>query len=219
MTLRSFSLATRRICLAIGAGTVLLQTSQGASGDEGVVPVRFVRQEPVNVPPDQSLPPGADPQAASPIQLPLPRLEIDVRPSAGVMPEDVGLNYVRSQGIVDGDVGPRWYLSPYSWEAPNLFHHPLYFEDAALERHGRSRCAFLQPGISAVRAAGQFAALPVQMVVRRPLDCVYSLGYGKPRVPPVYPYPWCSPLCHNPYANYPRHLEELPAPVAETMAE
>ncbi|MDZ4783390.1 MAG: hypothetical protein SGJ19_24350 [Planctomycetia bacterium] len=167
--------------------------------------------------PEMTPPLAGGPPNVATIQLPLPRLEIDIRPTTGTLPEDIALEYVRGQGQVAGDVGPRWYLSPYSWEAPGLFHRPIYFEDVALERHGRSRCAPLQPVLSAARAAGQFVILPAQMVVHRPLDCVYTLGYGKPRIPPVYPYPWCAPLCHNPYANYPYRPYQPVAPADEVL--
>jgi hypothetical protein len=230
------SLRLKKLTASAIAGAMLLSAaaSFAATGD-GDASARFAAnlRQPTE-PSAESLPPvrdpqgmPLDPQAEQPIVLPLPRLQIDVRPSPGVMPEDVGEEYVARQGIVDGDVGPRWYLSPYYWEAPGLFHRPIYFEDPALERHGRSRCEPLQPALSAARAAGQFVILPVQMVVNRPLDCVYSLGYGKPRVAPIYPFPWCGRLYHDPYMNYgysypmsttvePSTSTPTPAPQAKT---
>lgn len=217
MSLRLCKYAARVKCLAIAGATVFLANHVDAAHAFERTTARFTASlsqptEPATAaqPNPEALPPAVDPrtgiptdpQADQPIVLPLPRLQIDVRPSAGTMPEDVGQEYVRRQGIVDGDVGPRWYLSPYYWEAPSLFHRTMYFEDPALERHGRTRCEPLQPALSAARAAGQFIILPVTMVVHRPMDCVYTLGYGKPRVPPVYPYPWCARLYHDPYMNY-----------------
>jgi hypothetical protein len=167
--------------------------------------------------PESVIPPADEnPPAPAAIQLPLPRLEIDIRPSTGTLPDPIAEEYTRAQGQVAGDLGPRWYLSPYTWESPALFHRPIYFEDPALERHGRSRFTPLQPALSAARAAGQFVILPAQMVVHRPLDCVYTYGYGDPRIPPVYPYPWCAPLCHNPYVNYPLRPAAPLAPASET---
>ena len=203
--------------LAGGLGVLLSMLAPAPLCAEQQLPIRFAQQPQTQSPLLESLTPGQAAPEIDGIQLPLPRLEIDVRPSEGVLPRNVGLDYVREQGVLQGDVGPRWYLSPYLWESPALFHKPIYFEDPALERHGRSRCEALQPGISAVRAAGQFVALPVQMVVHRPLDCIYTYGYGKPRVPPIYPFPWCSPLLHNPYANYPMHPAETTAPATETL--
>lgn len=217
MTLRLLSKTTY---YAAGCAALMNLLSAGAHADQ-IGPVRFAAQPavvqpaPVQTMPAEPLLPGQPAPVVDGVQLPLPRLEIDVRPTEGVLPRNVGLDYARSLGELQGDVGPRWYLSPYSWEAAGLFHRPLYFEDAALERQGRSRFAPLQPGISAFRAAGQLVLLPAHMIYRRPMDCIYSYGYGDPRVPPVYPYPWCSPLYHNPYTNYPMHPVEPAAPANE----
>ncbi len=218
MILRCWNRPVGLDCLGLGL-VALLGVASSSARAEAASPVRFAANARQPSPPVDSVPLATDPPSPASIQLPLPRLEVDIRPSTGMLPEDIALEYVRGQGFVEGDLGPRWYLSPYNWESPGLFHHPLYFEDAALERHGRSRCAPLQPVLSAARAAGQFVILPLQMIDHRPLDCIYTLGYGKPRVPPVYPYPWCAPLCHNPYANYPFYPEELPAPAVETLEE
>lgn len=205
-------------CLATALGALLSLAGNPLLRAESLPPVRFARQPQYQAPLMEQMTSGQAAPEIDGVQVPVPRLEIDVRPTEGVLPHNVGLDYTREQGVVHGDVGPRWYLSPYWWEGPALFHRPIYFEDPALERHGRSRCQALQPAISAVRAAGQFAVWPVQMVIDRPLDCVYTYGYGRPRVPPMYPYPWCSPLLHNPYANYPMHPAETTAPAAEAMA-
>jgi len=211
-------IAIKNGCLATGFGLLLSLANPVDVQGDAHTPVRFARQTlPQEAPLMEPLTPGQATPTIDGIQLPVPRLEIDVQPTPGTLPKNVGLDYVRSQGVLQGDVGPRWYLSPYYWEAAALFHRPLYFEDAALERHGRSRFAALQPGISAVRAAGQFVILPGQMIIHRPLDCDYTYGFGKPRVAPVYPFPWCSPLLHNPYANYPMHPVEPAAPADVKM--
>lgn len=214
-----FSSNTARILAGIAA---LHGLAPSVSRAESLNQVRLAAQAPAVSAPAAQPPtvepvmPGQRAPVVDGIQLPLPRLEIDVRATAGTMPENVGLDYVRSQGTLQGDVGPRWYLSPYSWEAAGLFHRPLYFEDPALERQGRSRFTPLQPGLSALRATAQLVILPAHMIYRRPMDCIYSYGYGDPRVTPVYPYPWCAPLFHNPYANYPMHPVEPAAPANET---
>lgn len=217
MMLRTWRSPVVLCCLGIGAALGAMRPATTNAGD--ATPIRFASNTRQPSPPENVDPRLTDPPGPASIQLPLPRLEVDIRASEGMLPEDIALEYVRGQGVVAGDIGPRWYLSPYNWESPGLFHHPIYFEDVALERHGRSRCAALQPVLSAARAAGQFVILPLQMIDHRPLDCIYTHGYGKPRIPPIYPYPWCSPLCHNPYANYPMHPKELPAPSVEVLEE
>ena len=67
-----------------------------------------------------------------------------------------------------------------SWEAPNFFHYPLYFEDPALERYGHTHRPLIQPLVSIGRFSTQLICLPYLMTLDPPCREVYSLGWYRP---------------------------------------
>ncbi len=69
--------------------------------------------------------------------------------------------------------------SMYFWQASNVVHRPLYFEQRYVERYG-ANFGRLQPIASGVQFAADTALLPAKMLVHPPRECVYSLGYGRP---------------------------------------
>lgn len=66
------------------------------------------------------------------------------------------------------------------WEACDIFYHPLYFEDPALERYGHAHHPLVQPFASIARAGVQAAFLPYQMTIDPPWKEEYPLGYYRP---------------------------------------
>lgn|GEM_PF-1229924 len=73
-------------------------------------------------------------------------------------------------------------LSPdrlFAWEASNLFHNPLYFEDAPLERYGHTH-GHLQPLFSLTRMSVQLLGMPYQSVIDTPHTKRYTLGWYRP---------------------------------------
>lgn len=72
-----------------------------------------------------------------------------------------------------------WAGTVHTWEAPALCHRPLYFEDEALERYGRS-FGLAQPAVSAAHFAGRIAAWPYLAGAFPPHECIYTLGRGRP---------------------------------------
>jgi len=66
-----------------------------------------------------------------------------------------------------------------TWRSPNLKHRPLYFEDAALERHGQS-LPKAQPILSGARFFGSALLLPQKVLTTPPRECVYPVGHGRP---------------------------------------
>lgn len=72
-----------------------------------------------------------------------------------------------------------WSSSELCWTAPGLYHRPLYFEDITLERYGYSQ-GCLQPVLSGVRFASDFALLPYQMTLDHPCCPQFALGYDRP---------------------------------------
>lgn len=76
-------------------------------------------------------------------------------------------------------------LSPdslFAWEAANLFHNPLYFEDPTLERYGHVHPC-IQPFVSLSRVGVQLVGLPYQTVIDTPWTERYTLGWYRPGEP------------------------------------
>lgn len=83
--------------------------------------------------------------------------------------------------------------SDYCWEAPNLWHYPLYFEDYALERYGHTRHYLIQPFISCPYFMFQLGLMPYQMTIDPAYKKRYTLGLYRPGeyVPRLYyQLPW-----------------------------
>lgn len=112
------------------------------------------------------------------------------RPGCPECPEEVSLNH----GNVSADALARSFpANAYHWEAPNVWHYPLYFEDEQLERYGHSRPWYIQPFFSTARMSGQLLMGPYQMALLPPWRKDYSLGYYRPGKCVPYNYeriPW-----------------------------
>jgi hypothetical protein len=72
--------------------------------------------------------------------------------------------------------------SLFAWEASNLYHNPLYFQDPALERYGHVHPG-VQPFVSLTRFGVQVLGLPYQSVIDSPHTKVYPLGWFRPGDP------------------------------------
>lgn len=70
--------------------------------------------------------------------------------------------------------------SVFSWEASNLFHNPLYFEDPALERYGHTLHPMIQPFASTARFGVQFLGLPYSATIDPYYKRRYALGWYRP---------------------------------------
>lgn len=105
------------------------------------------------------------------------------------VPEDVAVSEAPLH-----ELAPR--LSPdtvFSWEASNIWHNPLYFEDPSLERYGHVAPPILQPLISTSRLGVQLFGLPYQMTIDPVRKKRYILGWYRPgdEVPHLfYQPPW-----------------------------
>lgn len=71
----------------------------------------------------------------------------------------------------------------HTWEAANLWHQPLYFDDQLLERYGETPLPRYQPILSAAHFFGTIPMMPYKMSIDRPFDCVSTLGYYRPGSP------------------------------------
>ncbi len=77
----------------------------------------------------------------------------------------------------------------FYWEASDLYHYPLYFEDAAFERYGHTYdWWWFQPFASFGTFGLQFFGLPYQMSLHPMWEKNYELGYY--RAGEYVPYLW-----------------------------
>jgi len=90
--------------------------------------------------------------------------------------------------------GNRAFLPvQYEWEASNLYHLPIYFEDFCLERYGHTRHYLIQPFVSTGLFATQSLGIPYQMTIDPNCKKRYVLGWHRPGACVPYTYhqiPW-----------------------------
>ena len=90
--------------------------------------------------------------------------------------------------------GNRAFLPvQYEWEASNLYHLPIYFEDFCLERYGHTRHHLIQPFVSTGLFATQLLGIPYQMTIDPICKKRYVLGWHRPGDCVPYRYhqiPW-----------------------------
>ena len=72
------------------------------------------------------------------------------------------------------------------WQASNLSHDPLYFEDVSLERYGHTFPDAVQPFVSLGKFGAQLIGLPYQMALDPIWRDQYALGYYRPGDPAPY---------------------------------
>ena len=68
----------------------------------------------------------------------------------------------------------------YQWQASNLYHYPLYFEDPSLERYGHAHDELVQPFVSMGQFGLQLVGLPYQMTIDPVCKKRYALGWFRP---------------------------------------
>jgi hypothetical protein len=104
---------------------------------------------------------------------PISELTTNITPPEGDLPHDCSMGE-----------GPfpwrRFCPTTFTWTASALCHKPLYFEDVQLERYGHMCGPWLQPFASGVQFFACLGALPYQMGVELPNECIYTLGYYRP---------------------------------------
>jgi len=150
------------------------------------------------------VPPAPDAPArqrvAGPVELPQLKKITEIQPfkscstdGSGVKmcpPNSAGENADRcpeQQPIPVFDGADRNFIEiEYCWDAPNLFHTPLYFEDVGMERYGHTYCEPLQSIASAAKFGVQLAGLPYQMALAPVHKREYPLGYYRPGDPAPY---------------------------------
>jgi hypothetical protein len=76
--------------------------------------------------------------------------------------------------------GRNWVALTMTWKASALCHKPLYFEHQALERYGHTPGPLLEPFLSGAHFFLNIAALPYEIGIHPPNECIYALGYYRP---------------------------------------
>lgn len=110
----------------------------------------------------------------------LTEVPLDIRNTAGTMPEDVSLAAFPETPIasVPGPAPGRAEV-PVAYSPWTICFRPLYFEEVRLERYGDTH-GILQPAISGAHFFGSVVALPYKMTVRPPRSCECSNGFSRP---------------------------------------
>ena len=111
----------------------------------------------------------------------LDELSLNVGIDDEQLPADCSDGIFRTMALSDD--GRDWFDAEFHWAASDLFAQPAYFDDPVLERYGQTRRAFVQPWLSGAHFFGQFPLMPYKVVVDRPYDRVYTLGYQRPGSP------------------------------------
>ena len=153
-------------------------------------PVSLIQQaEQAPLPQPSAQPSPSDMQRPLGQIKPLSAIRVDIRqPHERQLPTDYSQQLFA--GAPQLGTNPRpWMHRHKTWEAPEYWRRPLYFEDVLLERYGQMRHPWIQPAVSGAHFFGTLPALPYKMGLDKPVDCVSSLGYYRPGS--------CAPLMRN----------------------
>lgn len=110
----------------------------------------------------------------------------DIRDFAVEKAKDYGIDIARPRPYSDR-MFPQVVMN---WQPTDLYYHPLYFSDPALERYGHTYHPLIQPFASIARFGTQFCFLPYQMTIDPPCVEVSPLGWYRPGD--------CAPKLHYP---------------------
>lgn len=69
----------------------------------------------------------------------------------------------------------------YRWQAANICHLPLYFEEPMLERHGQQCCpTWIQPAVSGSKFLSNLILYPYKATLQPACESRYTLGHFRP---------------------------------------
>ncbi len=69
----------------------------------------------------------------------------------------------------------------YRWQAANICHLPLYFEEPMLERHGQQCCpTWIQPAVSGSKFLSNLILYPYKATLHPAFENRYTLGHFRP---------------------------------------
>ena len=120
---------------------------------------------------------------------PLSEVALSSEPPAGELPTDRAAEKFLAVGTRTHAPGTHrtWNGTSFYWNASQLNHQPLYFEDVNLERHGFSY-GIWQPAVSGAKFFATLPALPYLMTAQPQHTMQYSLGETHQR---PYKERWC----------------------------
>ena len=112
------------------------------------------------------------------LERPVSQLNIDTAPTST---DTEGRPLPHQPKLVTPPEGPMTARSDgcptqFGWACRAVVHHPVYFEDCAVERCGGPTCGCLQPVVSGARFCLAVPLLPLAMVARPPCTCVCDRG-------------------------------------------
>ena len=176
-TVQYASAATERLDTAASPGVVAIANPLTPD------PVPAQANSPAQVPEKTVTPNESNAQPASKQSGLRPRPSADVldvlsTPNIaheGRVPESAAAKRALPPAYLNFDRG--WVSQMYLWQSANICHHPLYFEDAMLERHGHRYISCLQPAVSGAKFFGEIVLLPYTMTLHPPCECRYALGH------------------------------------------
>ena len=82
--------------------------------------------------------------------------------------------------VEQGALDRNHSMIPVYWQASNVYHNPLYFEDPGLERTGHTFSDVVQPFVSVGRFGAQFVALPYAIALDPVCKRESPLGHYRP---------------------------------------
>ena len=110
----------------------------------------------------------------------------DIQPFYDYVPEGAESNTAHTKSptesplVLQGSLERNHSIIPIYWQASNVAHNPLYFEDSGLERNGHGFSNAVQPFVSVGKFGAQVVALPYSIA----LDPVWKretpLGHYRP---------------------------------------
>ncbi len=101
----------------------------------------------------------------------------------GLLPPDAAKRVFDQSGGAEMASRVAWVQQTQHWTPAGLWHHPLYFEDVMVERHGHSRGPWIQPWISGGRFFGTLPALAYKWQLDPPRTRFSTLGHYRPGSP------------------------------------
>jgi hypothetical protein len=176
-----------RVCLVcVCLSTLLLTASRAAEPKPQPSTISMVLHRASQPAPSPPRPPAVQQRTIEPLPSPtlpackpLDQIAVGAWAPHGELPPDLS-EHCFPPVHYPGTSARPWAEFSYAWEAPGLYHLPLYFEDVALERYGHTICPLAQPAISAAHFFGTAPLLPYKMGLEPPLEHVYTLGYYRP---------------------------------------
>ncbi len=170
-----------------------LPETQGASPQRpggAVIPDGTGKDDKVKTAQDGAAPAGETGGRLAPITMesvraPIGAADIDVDDiGTKVIPEDVAAKQAPAVMSLPGGADRAFGCLTYRWQAANICHWPLYFEEPMLERHGQQRVPeCIQPAVSGTKFLGNVVLYPYKATLWPAFESRYTLGHFRPGSP------------------------------------